>query len=183
MPISKYPQFYDLVRERYSCRHFDPTAPVDDSVITAILETAQLAPSACNRQPWTFIVVRDPHTRQQLLHASRPTFIDAPVVIVACGHHDESWHRPTDGKDHTDIDLAIAIEHICLAATSLDLGTCWVCSFDVPGTRKALALPDQVEPIALIPIGYPAAETDGTATPVPIKNRKNINDIIRWEKY
>ena len=135
MSISKYPYFYDLVRERYSCRHYDASAPVDDSIVKAILETAQLAPSACNRQPWTFVVVRDKATRQRLLHASRPSFVDAPVLIVACGHHEQAWHRPSDDKDHTDIDLAIAVEHICLAAAALDLGTCWVCSFDVEAVR------------------------------------------------
>lgn len=183
MSISKYPYFYDLVRERYSCRHYDASAPVDDSIVKAILEAAQLAPSACNRQPWTFVVVRDAATRQRILHASRPSFVDAPVVIVACGHHDQAWHRPADGKDHTDIDLAIAVEHICLAAASLDLGTCWVCSFDVEATRKALGLPAEVEPIALIPLGYAAAEADGSPAPVPAKTRKDLNDIIRWEKY
>jgi len=172
-----YPQFSDLLRARYSCRSFANT-PVDDEQIAAVLEAARLAPSACNRQPWTFVVVRDDNARREMLKASRPAFLEAPVVIVACGHHDEAWHRAADNKDHTDIDLAIAVEHICLAATTLGLGTCWVCSFDTVATRQTLGIPDDVEPVALIPMGYPAGDN-----PVPMKIRKSIEQIIRWEKY
>jgi nitroreductase len=177
MSISRYPQFYDLTSARYSCRSFS-TAPVDEDLITAVLETAQLAPSACNRQPWTFVVIRDEAMRHRLLAKSREAFLDAPVLIVALGHHDVAWVRPSDGKDHTDIDVAIAVEHICLAATTLDLATCWVCSFDVPGTREALNLPDHVEPVALIPLGYPSADST-----TPSKVRKPLDEIVKWDKY
>jgi nitroreductase len=177
MSISRYPQFFDLTMARYSCRSYS-TAPVDEDLITAILETAQLAPSACNRQPWTFVVVRDKERRRRLLAKSRPAFVEAPVLIVACGHRDSAWVRPIDGKNHTDIDVAIAVEHICLAATTLDLATCWVCNFDVDAARDELNLPQGVEPIALIPLGYPASDSVA-----PSKVRKPLDEIVKWENF
>ncbi len=175
--MQTYPEFMDLVRGRYSCRSFE-TTPLSDDLVMAVLESAHLAPSACNLQPWTFVVVRDAETRSRILAKSRPAFMDAPAVIVACGHHSQAWHRGCDNKDHTDIDVAIAVEHLCLAATSLGLGTCWVCSFDVEATRRCLQLPDDVEPVALLPIGYIKGDN-----PMEIKKRKPLDEIVRWEKY
>ena len=173
-----YSNFHKLIEERYSCRSYDPARDVSDELIRAVIEAARLAPSACNRQPWTFIVVRDTDTRRGLLAKSRPAFKDAPVLIAAVGDHSSVWHRQADGKDHLDVDVSIAVEHICLAATTLGLGSCWICNFDVPATRDLLGLPDNIEPIALIPLGYPV---EGTA--VPDKVRKPLDEILRWEKY
>lgn len=97
---------------------------------------------------------------------------------MALGTHDEAWHRGFDGKDHTDVDVAIAVEHLCLAATSVGLGTCWVCNFDLAIVKDGLQLPDNVEPIAIIPIGYPV---DGET--VPEKKRKALDDIVKWGKF
>ena len=171
-----YPQFYELVCKRYSCRAFDAEHPVDDALVRAVVETAQLAPSACNRQPWHFVAVRNAEVRAHMLAKSRPAFTDAPVLLVCLGDHSQAWHRPADGKDHTDVDVAIAAEHICLAAASLDMGTCWVCSFDTDAVRTALSLPSHLEPVALIPLGFPAPDST-----VPAKIRKPVDDILSWE--
>lgn len=172
-----YRNFIDLVRQRYSCREYDSDRHVEPHTVQAVIEAARLAPSACNRQPWTFVAITDPEIKATVLAKSRPSFLQAPVIIAACGHHDQVWVRPSDNKDHTDVDISIAVEHICLAATSLGLATCWVCSFDVQATRQALSLPDSVEPVALIPLGYPANPG------VPEKNRKDLDQILRWEKF
>lgn len=174
----EYKHIIKLMTERYSCRNFDAEKAVDETDILRVLEGARLAPSACNRQPWTFVVVRDSAARHTLLAKSRPAFLNAPVLIVACGHHNDAWHRPADGKDHTDVDVSIAVEHICFTATSLGLGTCWVCNFDVEATQRLLGLPADIEPIALIPLGYPV---EGLKAPEKI--RKNIDEIVRWEKF
>lgn len=79
---------------------------------------------------------------------------NVPCIIVACANHEESWHRKSDGKDHADVDVAIAVEHLCLVATEQGLGTCWVCNFDVPLCREVLCLPDSMEPVVMIPVGY-----------------------------
>lgn len=173
-----YKRFLDLVASRYSCRDYAPE-PVDSSLIEAVVEAARLAPSAVNRQPWTFVAVtEDGDLRDAVLSAYNRNWIaSAPAFIIAIGNHTEAWHRPSDGKDHTDVDLSIAIQHICLAAASLGMQTCWVCNFDAPLIASALSLPSGMEPIALIPIGFPATES-----PVPDKKRKSLNDILRWEK-
>lgn len=176
--LKSYPGLMELMRNRYSCRSYDATRAVDPALVKAVVQGAQLAPSAVNRQPWHFIAVTDPDVRARILAKSRPAFMDAPVVLVCCGLHDLAWHRPADGKDHTDIDVAIAVEHICLTAASLGVGTCWVCSFDVDATRQALALPPEVEPVALIPLGYPTPGDNA-----PEKTRKTLDEILTWEKF
>ena len=95
----------------------------------------------------------------------------APCIIVACVNHNESWHRRADNKDHADIDIAIAVEHLCLAAAEQGLGTCWVCNFDTPRCSEVLGLPENLEPAVLIPVGY--AEDEPTE-----KKRKPLNEIL-----
>lgn len=165
--------FQNLTLQRYSCRNFKPD-PVSRQDVETVLRAACMAPSACNRQPWRFCIITNPETRAQMLAKSRPAFADAPVLIVAIGLHDQAWHRTSDGKDHTDIDVAIAVEHICLAATDMELATCWICSFDTDAVSRILHLGPAEEPVALIPLGYPA-----DAEP-PEKKRKSIHDIIQW---
>ena len=152
---------------------------VPEDLLVAILDIVRLAPSACNKQPWRFLVIDDAAQSEVLRKSySREWFDNAPVYIVALGTHDEAWHRGFDGKDHTDVDVAIAVEHLCLAATSVGLGTCWVCNFDLAIVKDGLQLPDNVEPIAIIPIGYPV---DGET--VPEKKRKALDDIVKWGKF
>ena len=177
MENTRLSEFMSLVNDRYSCRDFDSEKPVSRQTLESIIETARLAPSACNRQPWIFIVVTKKEQRTEILSKSRPSFMNAPAIIVCCGNHSEAWHRPSDGKDHTDVDVSIAVEHICLAASARGLGTCWVCSFDVDATRKAVSLPEDYEAIALIPIGYPTSDN------IPEKKRKPLSDILRWESF
>lgn len=168
--------FSDLVSQRYSCREYLPTS-VDREVMAQVLETARLAPSACNRQPWRFVVVDEPELLAAVKRCYDRAWLEsAPAVIVACGVHDEAWHR-ADGKDHTDVDLSIAIEHICLAATSMGLGTCWICNFEVAQLAEALNIPAGIEPIAIIPIGYPATSQ------VPEKKRKNMEEVVQWGRF
>lgn len=169
-----------LCDDRFSCRRYDTSRPVSDDDVKKVLEAARMAPSACNRQPWHFVVVRDGDSRRKMLAKSRPSFVEAPVVIVCCGVHAEAWHRPSDGKDHTDIDLAIAIQQMCLGATAAGLATCWVCSFDTEATREAVGLPEGVEPVALIPLGYADTKEYPAA---PAKIRKSLEQITSCETY
>lgn len=176
--MEQYPQFYNLSEHRYSCRGYSDK-PVTRDLLIAMLDAVRLAPSACNRQPWKFLVIDTPELRHAVQKSyDREWFNSAPVYIVALGLHDVAWHRPFDGKDHTDVDVSIAVEHLCLAATTLGLGTCWVCNFDAALLSEALDLPEGVEPVAIIPVGYPL---DGTHAPE--KNRKPLDEIVKWGKY
>ncbi len=164
--------FIDLVKNRFSVRGFQSCA-VEREKLEAVLEAARLAPSAVNRQPWKFFVVTDSNVLTALGETyTRDWFRSAPMCIVACGNHTEAWHR-ADGKDHCDIDVAIAVEHIMLAAAEQGLGTCWVCNFDAVKCAEILSLPVDVEPIALIPIGYASVENHE-------KVRKSSDEIIEY---
>lgn len=175
---SSYTDLLSLMNRRFSCRGYDTERVVGRDHIEAVLEAARVAPSACNRQPWKFLVANTDEARNVVVESYNRDWIrTAPAFIIAIGDHGQAWHR-ADGKDHTDVDLSIAIEHICLAATALGLGTCWVCNFDAAIIRSGFNLPADLEPIAIIPIGYPA--TDCT---VAAKNRKSADDIIVWGKF
>ena len=86
--------------------------------------------------------------------------------------------RPCDGHNGMDVDVAIACENMCLAATSLGLGACWIGNFDVKALRATLDIPVEWSPVAIISVGYPK---DGQA--VPEKKRKNIDEIVKWGKF
>lgn len=175
--IDAYPSFYSLVNDRYSCRAYTPE-PVSRELLLAVLDTARLAPSACNRQPWQFIVADTQELREAVCAAySRDWVKDVQTFIIACGDHSKAWHRE-DGKDHTDVDVAIAVEHICLAATSLGLSTCWICNFDAGSVRRSFNIPEDLEPVAIIPVGYAVP-----GTPLPEKKRKPLDEIVRWGRF
>ena len=151
--------------------------PVEKEKILQVIEAARIAPSAVNFQPWHFIVVTSEEMKSKIAETySRDWFRKAPAIIVVCGDHSSSWKR-NDGKDHCDIDVAIAVEHMTLAAADMGLGTCWVCAFDAAKCHQVLDLPENLEVIALLPIGYPADDE------VPQKKRKSINEIVSWERY
>jgi Nitroreductase len=88
--------------------------------------------------------------------------------------------RRIDNKDFADVDASIAAEHICLAAASLGLGSCWVCNFEPELLKENFSLPSQIEPLVIIPVGYPANPDFCKESP---KSRKPITEIVKWEKY
>ncbi len=141
------------------------------------METVRMAPSAVNFQPWYFIIISEPYSLE-LLHQAYPRnwIKTAPLIVVACADLKQSWKRGNDGKDFAEVDLAIAIDHLTLRAAELGIGTCWVCNFDVLLCKKNLELPDNIEPVALIPLGYPDINP-------PVKSRKETNEIVCWEKF
>lgn len=169
--------FLELAKKRFSSRKYLDRG-IERSKLELLLEAARVAPSAANKQPWTFYVVCSPEGLEKIRPCyHRDWFQTAPVVIVAVADHKAGWVRSSDGKDHCDIDLAIAIDHITLQATDLGLSTCWICNFDIAACKKALQLSDNLEPVALIPLAYPADEKDSSRH---TSERKPLNDIVRW---
>jgi len=168
--------FIELATQRCSVRNF-ASKPVETEKLLYVLEAARIAPSAANFQPWQFIVVTDPEILilvQSLYH--REWLVTAPAIIIALGDHNKAWHRKSDGKDFTDIDVAIAVDHLTLAATEQGLGTCWICNFNTEKCRELLNVPDNLEMIALIPIGYPIADIESA------KKREPIDQLVHWNK-
>ena len=163
--------FLELVKQRYSCRAYKPLG-VEKEKLDYILECVRLAPSAVNKQPWCFRIVSKEEDKVRLQQCyNRDWFKTAPMYVVASVLHDEEWVR-SDGKHHGDIDIAIAVEHLCLAATEQGLATCWVCNFDAVLCKELFNLSDNEEPAVLIPLGYAEDE-------VKPKNRKPIETIVR----
>jgi nitroreductase len=171
--------FLELAKKRMSVRKFQDR-PVEEEKLRRVLEAARLAPSAHNYQPYAFIVIREGELREKVTATSKFSWLkSAPVLIVACGDHERSWHR-YDGKDHCDIDVAIATDHLTLQAAELGLGTCWVCLFDALQCHEILGLPDHLEPVALIPIGYPAVEGERESGD---KKRLALAQMVHWDRY
>lgn len=171
--------FLDLARRRCSVRKYLPK-PVEREKLQQVIEAGRIAPSAANRQPWHFIVVDDEAVKNELASVYRGEwFREAPAVIVICGDHETSWKR-FDGKDHCDVDAAIAIDHMTLAAADMGLGTCWICAFDSAKCHKLFNLPENMEVIALLPIGYPVVEGDPERHATA---RKKIDEVMSWNSY
>ncbi len=147
----------EAIRRRYSCRSYQ-ARPIESEKLTMLLEAARLAPSAKNLQDWRFVVVTAADTKRALAQAANnQMFIaEAGAVIVACS---VSRHVMRCGQAVAPIDVAIALEHICLEATELGLGTCWIGSFYPDKVRPILGIPQEVQVIELLAIGYPADKT------------------------
>jgi len=169
-------EFQELVRRRRSIRAYRPD-PVEEEKLRRVLEAGRLAPSAANRQPWHFIVVRDPEKRGMLRRAyNREWFVSAPVIIVACADPTRAWRRG-DGEEYWKVDVAIAMEHIVLAAANEGLGTCWIGAFDERAVKEALGIPDHIRVVAMTPLGYPA-ESKGEVT-----DRKPLEEIVHYDGW
>ena len=163
--------FLELVKNRYSCRAYK-ALDVEKEKLDYILECVRFAPSAVNKQPWRFHIVSSEEDKAKLQQCyNRDWFKTAPMYIIASVLHDEEWVR-ADGKHHGNIDIAIAVEHLCLAATEQGLATCWVCNFDTTLCKELFALPENEEPTVVIPLGYAADESN-------VKKRKSINEIVK----
>jgi nitroreductase len=159
--------FEEVLQKRRSIRKYKD-APIPKEKIIKILEAARVAPSASNRQPWHFIVVENKETIKQL--AKSEWAAKAPLMIVGLADQEASPNWCSN-------DLGIAFEHIALAATNLGLGGCWMGQTGREDLiRKLLDIPDQLRPVAVMPIGVP------DETPVP-KERKALDDIVSWEKF
>ncbi|MFA8300355.1 MAG: nitroreductase family protein [Hyphomicrobiales bacterium] len=166
----------EIIKKRYSVRSYSDK-PIEKEKLELILEAGRFAPSAVNKQPWRFIVItKDPFLSDIHKTYHREWFKQSKAVIVVCANHEESWKRGFDKKDHADIDTSIAIDHMILQATELNIGSCWICHFDPKVMSKTLSLPDYLEPVGMISLGYPDDEPKE-------KKRKNSNDIIYWEEY
>lgn len=164
-----------VIEGRRSVRAYK-SQDISEEKLGRILEAARLAPSASNRQPWKFIVVRDLRKRQELVKAARgQSFIgEAPVVIAGVALEPErimSCEVPAYA-----VDLAIALAYIGLAAQNEGLGTCWIGAFSQEDVKRILGIPDSYKIVALMPMGYPA-------DPPGRKNRKPLEDIVCYERF
>lgn len=165
--------FLELCEKRYSVRKYSAEA-VSDEDLRYVLECARMAQSAVNFQPWKFVVVRSEAAKADIRRCyDREWFASAPLYIVALRDVNANWVRSSDGKPHGDIDVAIAVEHICLAAAERGLGTCWVANYDTALLNQLFGDADH-EAVAIVPIGHIAADC-----PYAPKKRKEMNLIVK----
>lgn len=170
-----------IFRTRRSTRAYDPDRPVDRATIERCLEAARLAPSACNSQPWSFIVVDTPELKNRLAEAAfggayrMNRFAgEAPVLVVIVTERSRFAARlggQWRGVQYNLIDIGIAGEHLVLQAEAEGLGTCWLGWFDERAVRKVLGLPRSTHVDILISLGY-SKEAKG-----PVENRRALDEI------
>jgi nitroreductase len=170
-------KFIELAEKRCSIRSYK-TDPVPEEILKEVLTAGQLAPTAKNLQPFQFIVVTtDPALDALAAAYPAPFFREAPVAIVVCSEAEKGWVRNRhDNKNYTDVDCAIAIDHMSLAATDLGLGSCWIGAFNPEMVKSAMGLPEGVEPLAMLLIGY--ANAGGLD-----KKRKPLEELVRYDHW
>jgi len=189
----------DAIQKRRSVRKYKPDEIPEDA-LDKLLNAMRLAPSGKNRQPWKFIVVRDKATKAKLAEAcnGQKWIAEAPVVIVACGSEKEAavryyrddqaiigvgWDIEEEMENGSieyescvPIDLAIALDHLTLAAVEEGLGTCWIAALNEYQVKELLSVPDDMRAALVMPIGYPVSWPDA-------RPRKPIEEIVCYERY
>jgi nitroreductase len=179
-------EFIDVIKTRTSMREFSEK-PIDEEKITYVLDCARLAPSYMNKQSWRFIVIQDKHTIEQI---AKTTVINrwlktAPVLIIACA--DSTASGTHNSIEYHVVDVAIALEHIILAATDLGLGTCWIAGFNEEKIKGLLEVPKRIRIIALTPLGYPVPKKGITEqlkkTILKSSKRKTLDEIVHYEHW
>lgn len=169
-------EYQELIRKRYSVRAYRPD-PVEDWKLQEVLEAARLAPTAANRQPFQIIVIHTAGREAELRRIyHREWFTQAPLIICACGVPEQSWVRSDDHRRYLDVDVAIVMDHLILAAANLGLGTCWIAAFNARAAREILGLPEEIEPLIFTPLGYPADTPN-------VKERKPLEALVRYEHW
>jgi nitroreductase len=167
---------HEAIRVRKSVRSF-LDKPIPDDVLQRVLEAARMAPSARNGQEWRFVVVRDRATRERIaVEAARQPFIGTSAALLACCA-DTDGRIMRCGQAAYPIDVAIAMDHLTLAAVAEGLGTCWIGSFDESAVKQILGIPGEIRVVQLMPLGYPS-DPDLVA-----KNRLSMDQIARYEKW
>ena len=167
---------FEAIRKRCSVRSF-LDRPIDEAVLISVLEAGRLAPSAKNRQEWRFIVVKDSELRRRIgAAANGQSFVgEAPLVVVACAVVD--GYVMSCGQPSYPIDVAIALDHISLAAVELGLGTCWIGAFNEDKVKEILEIPEEVRVVELMPIGYPVHQNKRE------KNRLPLSKILKRDRW
>jgi nitroreductase len=165
---------FEAIAKRFSCRAY-VDKPIEKDKLDKIFEAARQAPSAKNLQDWRFVVVTDKKIKQQVADCTNQaeTLGKASAIIAACSVCSETMRC---GQKIAPIDVAIALEHIALAATELGLATCWIGSFDTEKVRHVLGIPKNVAIIELMSLGYPEEGRRQTA-------RLPVQDIVCYDKW
>lgn len=171
-------EFQKLIADRYSVRSFTQTH-LEQNVIDRILEAGHKAPTGCNYQPQRILVLNTDASIEKLRGCTKCHF-NAPTAMLVCHNREESWKRPYDGALSSEVDAVIVATHMLLAAHEAGVGCCWVMHFDPVKMRETFCIPHNVEPIALLVMGYPAPD----AKPLEMHYRfRPVEEVVVYDSF
>ena len=172
----------EAIKTRRSVRQYAET-PIPDDAMQRMRQALRSAPSACNYQPWHFVIVQHEPLRRDLARAANDQLFiaDAPVVIVACGSPDQAYKHMGGYSNSVDIDVAIALDHLTLAAVEEGLGTCWIGSFNEAKVKALLDIPEDVRVVTLTPLGCP--DSPELIHPLDESLRKRETEIFSVDRF
>lgn len=168
--------FYQLIENRESIRDYNPNSKIPKEVLNKVLNAGRLAPSASNRQPWEFVLVSSQEKLEEVRNCyQRDWFNNAPHILIVVGDKSKSWVRAADAYNSIETDLAIAMDHIVLAAENEGLGACWIIAFDYQKLARAIGLKENEVIYCMTPLGY---QNDGFKKKKN-KIRKTLEEVVR----
>lgn len=171
-------EFEKLIAERYSVRKFE-NKHLEQEVLDRILAAGHLAPTGCNYQPQRILVLNSDESIGKLKRCTKCHF-DAPTAMLICYNKDESWKRPYDGALSAPVDAAIVATHMMLAAQNIGIGSCWVMHFDPFAMRTAFHIPENLEPVALLVMGYPHKD----AAPIDMHTKfRPLDEVVHYDSF
>ena len=169
--------FLDIAKSRYSVRNYTDQ-PVEDEKLQKILTAAHVAPTAANLQPVHIIAVRETDGLSRISKAAN--IYHAPLALIVCTDKTKAWERPFDGMRTTDIDASILTDHMMMEAADLGLGSVWICYFKPDVIKKEFRLPEHLEPVNILAIGYadgvPASPDRHSSTRIPLE------ELVSYER-
>lgn len=171
-------EFEKLITERYSVRNFKKEH-IKQEHIEKILDACKKAPTGCNYQPQRILVLNTDESMEKLKKCTRCHF-DAPDAMLVCCNIEETWTRPYDKALSAPVDGVIAATHMMLAAWNVGVGSCWVMHFDPKAIRETFHIPENVVPLALLVMGYPAED----AKPLDLHHKfRPMDEIVVYEDF
>ena len=170
--------FLSLAADRYSVRSFQPTH-LPQEIIDKLLEAAKLAPTGCNNQPQRILILNTDASLEVLKNCTKCHF-NAPTAMLICYNREECWTRKYDGAQSGVTDASIVATHVILEAADLGIGATWVMHFDPAAIREAYHIPQQVEPVALLVMGYPASD----AKPMHFHEEyRDMSELVVYDQF
>lgn len=166
-------EFLDLAKKRYSVTQYSARR-IEPGVLDKILEAGMLAPTACNQQPQRILVIRTQDRKQKLSRLAKADMYFDTALLV-CWDETACWHRPADGKSSGEIDASIVTTHMMIEAADQGVGTIWVMNWDPDKMRETFALPENIQPMALLYMGYPI---EGSTPRANHAVTKSVTDIL-----
>ncbi len=170
--------FIDLAKKRYSVRKFTDK-PLEDDIVQKILQAGYVAPTGCNNQPQRILVINTKDSIEKLRQCTRCHF-GASTAMLVCYNKDECWYRPYDSEPCGPMDASIVTTHMMLQATDLGIGSTWVMHFNPTSIREAFNIPENIIPVALLVMGYPAQDA------APLSGHTDFrpeNEIVIYDHF